>query len=428
MNSPYQNYLTLLKKAGEVMKITAEQMEALNEPQNTIEKQLEITLENGEEVSYPAYRCQFNNARGPFKGGIRFHPEADINEVKALAALMAIKCACVDIPMGGGKGGVQCNPKELTEKDLENVARTFIRAMHEHLGVDKDIPAPDVYTNPQIMGYMLDEFEKIKGRNEPGVITGKPVALGGSLGRGSATAQGGVYVLEEYVKMKGWDRKDIKVAVQGFGNAGYNAACLLHALNYKIVAVSDSRGGLYSDVGLDPHAVFKAKQDKGAVKGLYCEGSVCDVSRLTNDSVRVISNEELLECECDILIPAALDNQIHSKNAKNIKAKVIVELANGPTTPDADIVLEKNGVDVLPDVLANAGGVTVSYFEWVQNRMQYYWTASEVQNKLKPIMVEAFHQVNNVKNNKKTSYRSAAFVVSIERILTAMKLRGRISL
>jgi glutamate dehydrogenase/leucine dehydrogenase len=427
MNSPYANYLMLLKKAGEVMDMTAEQLEALNEPQNMIEKQLEVMLESGKKAIYPAYRCQFNNARGPFKGGIRFHPDADVQEVKALAALMAIKCACVNIPLGGGKGGVQCNPKKLTEKDLESVSRAFIQAMHEHLGVDKDIPAPDVYTNPQIMGYMLDEFEKIKGGNEPGVITGKPIPLGGSLGRGSATAQGGVYIIEEYVKMKGWDKKDIKIAIQGFGNAGYHAACLLHALDYKIVAVSDSRGGLYSETGLDPHAVHKAKREKGAVKGLYCEGSVCDISRLTNDNVKVISNEELLECECDILIPAALDNQIHSDNAANIQAKVIVELANGPTTHRADAILEQNGVDVLPDVLANAGGVTVSYFEWVQNRMQYYWTASEVQNKLKPIMVNAFHQINNVKNNKDTSYRSASFVVAIERILTAMKLRGRIS-
>jgi len=422
MPNPFENYLINLKKAGDILE---KDISVLETPQNIIERTISIGMDDGSTKDFPVYRVQFNNARGPFKGGIRFHPEADINEVKALAALMAIKCATVNIPLGGGKGGVQCNPKELSNGEIEKISRAWVGEMADYIGPDQDIPAPDVYTNPQIMGYMLDEYEKIKGKSLPGVITGKPLELGGSLGRGAATAQGGVYVLDEYVSMKGINRRDLKVVIQGFGNAGYHVARILHGLGYKIVGLSDSKGGLYSEAGLDPHALYKTKSEKGSIRNMYCDGSVCDPQKLSQDQVKVITNEELLECECDILIPAALDNQIREDNAGNIKASIIVELANGPITPEADAILEQKDILVIPDVLANAGGVTVSYFEWVQNRMQYYWTEEEVLKKLKPIMVKNFHSVWEFRNMKNISLRQSCFVKAVERILVAMKLRGR---
>ena len=425
MSSPFQNYLTILQKSQKLFNISQDIIKKLESPQNIVKKTLTITKDDNSKAEFETYRVQFNNARGPYKGGIRFHPDANLDEVKALAALMAIKCAVVDIPLGGAKGGVMCNPKKLSQTELEAIARSFAREMKNDIGVDKDIPAPDVYTNPQIMSYIMDEYEKVHDKSQPGVITGKPLELGGSLGRGAATAQGGVFVLEEYIKLLGKNPHETKVAIQGFGNAGYHAARLLHALNYKIVAVSDSRGGLYSPIGLDPHVVYKAKQEKGEIRGLYCEGSVCDISRMSHDQVQVISNEELLELESDILIPAALDNQIRKDNAQKIQAHTILELANGPTTSEADEILFNNNIQVIPDVLANSGGVTVSYFEWVQNRMQYYWSESEVQEKLKNIMTKSFHHVHQIKMRKNISYRDASFGVAVERIAKAIELRGR---
>jgi glutamate dehydrogenase/leucine dehydrogenase len=338
---------------------------------------------------------------------------------------MAIKCAVVKIPLGGGKGGVKCNPKEMSAKEIEQVSRAWARAMADHIGVDKDIPAPDVYTNGQVMSYMLDEYEKIKGRSEPGVITGKPLVLGGSLGRAQATAQGGVYVLEELRHTLGKSAKDLKVAIQGFGNAGHHAAFLLQQLGYTIVALSDSKGGMYSKNGLDPHQLLRVKEEKGSINHMYCEGTVCDAKRLMQDQVKIITNEELLECECDVLIPAALDNQITDANADNIQAKIILELANGPVTPEADKKLEAKDVIVIPDVLANAGGVTVSYFEWVQNRMGYYWSEEEVLEKLKPIMVTAFRDIWTLSREKNVSIRDAAFMKAVQRIIRASEFRGK---
>ena len=425
-NTPFDNYLTNLHKAAKILKLSENEIHSLSQPMNSIEAPLVIKRDDGSTVSLPAYRIQFNNARGPFKGGIRFHPAADIDEVKALAALMAIKCAVVNIPLGGAKGGVQVDPKKLSSTEIEKISRAWATLMADHIGPDQDIPAPDVYTTPQIMAYILDEYEKIKGKSCPGVITGKPLELGGSRGRDTATAQGGVYVLDELVQMKGWVRKDLRVAVQGFGNAGYYVANILHSLGYKIVAVSDSKGGLYSEIGLNPQILYNAKMEKGSVHNLYCDESVCDEKKLENDKTKVITNEQLLECDCDILIPAALDNQIREDNAGKVKAKVILELANGPTTPEADVILNKNNVIVIPDVLANAGGVTVSYFEWVQNRMQYYWTKEEVFSKLKPIMVDSFNDVWRFSTENKISLRDAAFILAVQRINKAAKLRGRV--
>ncbi len=409
MPNPFENYIETLKKTAEKLGLDDSMVKKMSEPNKIIEKTIDITKDDGSNASFPAYRVQFNNARGPYKGGIRFHHEADIHEVKALAALMSIKCAVVGIPLGGGKGGVKVNPKELSEKEIEKVARGWARAMAEDIGVDQDIPAPDVYTNPQIMAYMLDEYEKTVGRSEPGVITGKPIALGGSQGRGTATAQGGVYVLLSLLKKLGKNANGLKVAVQGFGNAGYFAADILHKAGCTIVAVSDSRGGIYNEHGLNPEAVMSIKKETGSVTG--AEGTK-------------LTNEELLEVACDVLIPAALDNQITKDNAANIKASIILELANGPTTPEADSILAGQGVTLVPDVLANAGGVTVSYFEWVQNRQQFYWTEQEVLSRLQPIMENALEDVWGTAQKYNTTLREAAFISALNRIVEAMKLRG----
>lgn len=412
MNSPFDNYLQIIDSAQSVITLSPNVIDALKNPNNIAET--EISISTGK--TFNAYRVQFNNARGPYKGGIRFHPEADIEEVKALAALMAIKCAVVNIPLGGGKGGVQCNPKELTPEEIEEVSRSWVQVMSDIIGPDKDVPAPDVYTTPQIMGYMMDEFEKIQGRNAPGVITGKPLELGGSKGRDTATAQGGVFLLEDYIQQIDKAPEDITVAVQGFGNAGFHAARILHTLGYKIIAVSDSSSGLINEEGLDPMNLFDLKKKYGT----FSQISVEELG-----STRIITNEELLESTCEVLIPAALDRQIHERNAGNIKAKIILELANGPTTPDADAILEANGILVIPDVLANAGGVTVSYFEWVQNIQNYYWDAEEVHEKLRKQMIPAFHDILKFAKEHNISLRKSAFVSAIQRIAKALELRGK---
>lgn len=426
MNAPFQNYLENLDKAVSILGLSNEEADVLREPEKIIEKKIKVNFSKIGEKELNAYRVQFNNARGPYKGGIRFHEDADIDEVKALAAAMAIKCAVVDIPFGGAKGGVQFNPKLMSKDDIEKVSRAFIRAFASDIGVDKDIPAPDIYTNPTIMAIMLDEYEKVVGRNEPGVITGKPIELGGSAGRGNATAQGGAYVLQEFIDTIHPKKKDLTVAVQGFGNAGSNIAKILHYMGYTIVAVSDSKGGVYSSNGIDPEHAIKVKHEKDDLTHMYCEGTVCDLEKLERDNAKIIKNGDIIMTECDILIPAALDGVINKDNAKDVKAKIILELANGPTTPEADEILKDMGVVIIPDVLANAGGVTASYFEWVQNRTGFYWSEEEVQEKLKPIMVRAFTSVWKFAKEKDITLRDAAFALGVERIIKATKLRGRI--
>ncbi|KKR40617.1 MAG: Glutamate dehydrogenase [Parcubacteria group bacterium GW2011_GWB1_41_6] len=411
-NTPFQNYLKNLEKAAKILGLEEKYYQALKIPYRIIEKKIKIATDQGEEKEFNAYRVQFNNARGPYKGGIRFHPQADIEEVKALAAAMAIKTAVVNIPLGGAKGGVKINPKDFSETDIEKVARAWAREFSPYIGKDKDIPAPDIYTNPQIMAYMLDEFEKIVGHSEPGMITGKPLELGGSQGRNQATAQGGVYVLEELIKVLGLKLEGLKIVVQGFGNAGYYVAILLYNLGCKIIAVSDSQGGIFKADGLNPEEVNRTKMEQGSVINFQKQG------------IEKISNNEILELECDVLVPSALDNVIAKDNADKIKAKIVLELANGPTAPEADEVLFKKGLIVLPDVLANAGGVVVSYFEWVQNNSGFYWSEKEVLEKLQPIMVGAFKKVWNLSKEKNISLREAAFALAIGRIVKAMELRG----
>jgi glutamate dehydrogenase (NADP+) len=381
-------------------------------------------MDDGTQREVTGYRVQFNNARGPYKGGIRFHQDADLEEVKALAALMSVKTAVVNIPFGGAKGGIRIDPKKLSRTELQRMSRAYMHAIAKEIGPDTDIPAPDVNTNPQIMAWMRDEYEKITKGYAPAVITGKPMSYGGSRGRDRATARGGFFILKELAKIEAVDLSEMRVAVQGFGNAGAEIATFLHNAGAIVVAVSDSQGGIYSPVGLDPLRIQKYKKKTGSVRGQYCEGSVCDIERLKMDETQVISNEDLLTIDCDILIPAALDNVMTEKNAKDVKAKIILELANGPVSPEADKILRENGVIIVPDVLANAGGVTVSYFEWVQGRSGDQWTAEKVDQELHRIILQAFDDVRSEAKRNSLSLRQAAFDIALRRIVEAMKVRG----
>lgn len=426
-STPYARFKSTLEDVLSALKASSEERALFSEPQHIHKTDLRITRDDGTETSFPAFRVQFNNARGPYKGGIRYHPLADEDEVKALAALMAIKTAVVNIPFGGAKGGVQCNPKELSAKELQQVSRAYVRAMLKHVGADIDCPAPDVNTNPAIMAWMRDEYEKETRTYSPAMITGKPLSYGGSLGRDTATARGGFFILQEMMDREALDPEELTVAIQGFGNAGAHMAHFLHNAGYTVVAVSDSQGGIYSPEGIDPVRIEKYKRKTGQVAGEYCTGSVCDTERMKLDGVRHVSNEELLTLPCDVLIPAALDNVITGKNAAEIKARYILELANGPTTPEADAVFAKKGVTVIPDVLANAGGVTVSYFEWTQGRSGEQWTAEQVDSELKRIILDAYKAVRREARRRDMTYRQAAFAVGIKRMLDAMRVRGWVS-
>lgn len=370
-----------------------------------------LKMDNGTVRVLRGYRVQYNNARGPCKGGLRWHPDETIDTVRALAAWMTWKTSMMDIPLGGGKGGVTVDPKALSEAEKERLARAYIRCVAGEIGTFKDVPAPDVYTTPQIMAWMMDEYETIMRMNYPSVITGKPIPLGGSQGRGDATARGGVYCLREAAKAIGMKTQGATVAIQGFGNAGQFAATIgAEILGLKVIAASDSQGGVINESGIDPEALVKHKLKTGKVGGF--------------PGTKPISNEQLLELKVDVLIPAALENVINSKNAKNIKAKISVELANGPTTPDADEELYKNGIMVLPDFLANAGGVTVSYFEQVQGTYNYYWPLEDIHKQLDAHMTKAFRDVYEMSKKEKVHMRAAAYLVAVKRVADAMKLRG----
>ena len=422
--TPYARFQKNLEDAMEFLALPPAERKLFREPQHAHQKKISLKLESGKTLSLPAFRVQYSNARGPYKGGIRFHPLADEDEVKALAALMAIKTAVVDIPFGGAKGGVQCDPKSLSRRELQQLSRAYVRGFLEHLGPDIDCPAPDVNTTPDIMAWMRDEYEKATSSYSPAMITGKPLAYGGSRGRDTATARGGFFILQEMMEGEALDAKNTRVVIQGFGNAGAAMAHFLHDAGYTIVAVSDSHGGIYSEEGIDPVRIEKYKQKTGSVAGEYCKGSVCDIEKMKMDNVRHVSNEQLLELPCDILIPAALDNVITEKNASKIKATYILELANGPTAPEADVILEKRRIRVIPDVLANAGGVTVSYFEWTQGRSGEQWTDGQVDRDLKRIILDAYKAVRREVHREKVSYRKAAFLVGVKRIVDAMRARG----
>lgn len=420
----FDQYKARLNEAADILSLSPEAVRDLETPDRILEKTLSVSL-GGVPSELPAYRVQFSNARGPYKGGIRFHPAADLDEVKALAAMMAIKCAVVDIPMGGGKGGVTFNPKAVSKEDVLEVSRAWARAFSDDIGPDKDIPAPDVYTNSEIMAVMLDEYEKTKGAEAPATFTGKPLDKGGIEGRDQATAMGGVYVLEAYVAEKGWKASDLKVAVHGFGNAGATAAELLHARGYKIVGLADSKGAVMSGKGLDPNVFQKVKQENKSVKEMYCNGTVCDEGLLERDSVVVGDPNAVLTMDADILIPAALDGVITAEVARAMRAKVVLELANGPTVAEADAILEERGIDVIPDVLANAGGVTVSYFEWEQNLKGTNYKRDEVNARLKDVMSKAWNDVSAFAKKHGITFRKASFVLAVERIVAAKKNKNK---
>lgn len=414
----YKNALNLVSLGAKHLKLTDCQIKILKHPQRILHKQLIIKKDNGQKAVFEAYRVQYNNSRGPFKGGIRYHPQVDLNEVKALSLLMAIKCAVVSIPFGGGKGGIKLDPKQLSENELEKLSRAWVRAFYKYLGPNKDVPAPDVYTNETIMAWMLDEYEKLVGKKSPAFITGKPIALGGSLGRDTATAQGAFYVLQTAMKKIKFAKKNPTVVIQGFGNAGYHISQLLAKAGYKIIAASDSMGGILDlkNGGMEPEHLMDTKRQKGLGCGCYCLGTVCDCQNYSK-----ITNQKLLETECDVLVLAALENQITLENADKIKAKAILEIANGPVTIEADAILNQKKILVIPDILANAGGVTVSYFEWLQNLKRQKWTKDKVFSQLKIKMIKSVNEVIKTADTYNTSLRIAAFILAIDRIIKAKK-------
>ena len=409
--SVFANALKQLKQAASYAKIPSAIIEQLKKPERILQFSFPVTMDNSEVRVFEGYRVQYSSARGPYKGGLRYHPQTNLDEVKALAFWMAVKCAVVGIPLGGGKGGITVDPKKLSEAELEKLTRAFTRKLAPFIGPEQDVPAPDVNTTPQIMAWVRDEYERVVGKKVPGVVTGKPLNFGGSKGRTPATAQGGMYVLEELIGKLKLKPKQVSVAVQGMGNVGGIMAQLLHQAGYHVVAMSDSKGGIYNPKGLDVPAVERFKKQTGSLKNF--------------PGAKPVTNAQLLELPVTILIPAALENQITGKNAGRIKAKVVFELANGPTTPEADVKLAKRKVIVVPDVLANAGGVTVSYFELVQNIQQYYWNEGEVIAKLKPIMVTAFRQIWQRAEQLKVPLRTAAYVIALERIGQAIEARGK---
>jgi glutamate dehydrogenase (NAD(P)+) len=400
-----------LDTAAEKLGLDPTVHELLRWPMHEIKVTLPVKMDDGDTKIFHAFRIQYNTARGPAKGGIRWHPDETIDTVRALAAWMTWKTSVVDIPLGGGKGGVVCNPKEFSEGEKERLARAYIRAIARSLGVARDVPAPDVYTTPQIMAWMMDEYETIVGEAHPGVITGKPISLGGSQGRGDATARGGIYVTREAAKNLGIDLRGQGMAVQGFGNAGQYAALLgEEILGLRLVAASDSKSGVYNDRGMDSRALVDYKLRNGSLKGF--------------PDAAEISNRELLELQVTVLFPAALENVITKDNAAKLRCTISCELANGPTTPEADEILYDKGIVVLPDFLANAGGVTVSYFEQVQNTYNYYWELGEVHRRLDEKMTRAFASVYEMSQREKINMRQAAYLVAVARVAEACRLRG----
>jgi glutamate dehydrogenase/leucine dehydrogenase len=414
--NPWENALKQLDKAAKVLKLDPGLHQILATPKRVLEVQLPVRMDDGSIKVFMGWRVQHNDARGPFKGGIRYHPNTNADEVKALAMWMTWKTAVVDIPYGGAKGGVRVDPTKLSKAELERLTRRYAYAITPIIGVDIDIPAPDVNTNPQIMAWIMDTYSMIKGYPEPGVITGKPLEIGGSEGREEATARGLQYVTEEVMRVMKIDPKKVKVAVQGYGRVGSFVAKFMHELGMKVVAVSDITGAIYNPDGLDPDKVLEHLRRTGAIPDF--PGST------TLDKDPVKANEKLLELDVDILIPAAVENVITDKNADNIKAKLIVEAANGPTTPEADNILYERGVVVVPDILANAGGVTVSYFEWVQNRTREYWDIDTVRMKLRANMTKAFRDVYEMHKELKVDMRTAALCLAVKRVAKAIELRG----
>ena len=397
--------------AADLLNLDSGLRAVLREPVRELHVTLPVRMDDGCVRTFKAFRVQYNDARGPSKGGIRFHPDETVDTVRALAAWMTWKTAVMDLPLGGGKGGIICNPKTLSERELERLSRAYVNAIAWIIGPERDIPAPDVYTTPQIMGWMMDEFSKHRGYTTPGVITGKPMTLWGSLGRDDATARGAMYAIREAAKVVGVDLSKARVAIQGFGNAGtFGMALAQQMFGCKVVAVSDSRGGIYNPGGLDYREVHAFKDATGSVVGF--------------PGAQSISNADILEVDAEILIPAALENQITAQNAGRVRAKIVAEEANGPTIPEADDILFARGVFVIPDFLCNAGGVTVSYFEWVQNQRGMPWELEEVHKRLDRKMTRAFNETLEASRRYKVDMRKGAYCVAVGRVAEAVRARG----
>lgn len=405
MNNPFQNAMSQLDKVAKIKNFNNEFIARFHKPDRDIRISIPVKMDDQSLKIFEGYRVEYNNTLGPYKGGIRYHHDTEINEVKALAFWMTIKCAVAGIPMGGGKGGITVNPKELSKNELEKLSRLWVQKLSDILGPHKDVPAPDVNTTPEIMAWMSDEFEKITGDKTRATFTGKPIDKGGSEGRGPATGLGGFYVFDSLRAQLELPEK-CKVVVQGFGNVGNNAAQIFTEHGHTVIAISDSKGGVYNENGLDIKKLTEYKKTTNSLSGF--------------ENSKNITNEELLELECDLLIPAAFENVITEKNVSNIKAKVILELANGPITPEADEILFQKNISVIPDVLANSGGVTVSYFEWDQNLKNEHWSEKEVLNKLLPLMNDAAQKVFEKAKESKTYLRMGAFILALERIQEKM--------
>jgi len=388
---------------------TEEMYELLKEPIRMLTVRIPVRMDDGSIRVFTGYRAQHNDAVGPTKGGVRFHPEVDEEEVKALSMWMSLKCGIVDLPYGGGKGGIICDPRTMSFTELEKLSRGYVRAISQIVGPTKDIPAPDVYTNSQIMAWMMDEYSRLRENDSPGFITGKPIVLGGSQGREKATAQGVTICIDQAAKKRGIEIKGARVVIQGFGNAGSFLAKFMHDAGAKVIAISDAQGALHDPAGLDIDYLLDRRDSFGTVTTLF---------------ENTISNKELLELECDILVPAAISNQITEENVYDIKASIVVEAANGPTTFEATRILSERGILLVPDVLASAGGVTVSYFEWVQNNQGYYWTEEEVNEKLHAKLVEAFNNVYETSQNRRVNMRLAAYMVGARKMAEASRFRG----
>ncbi|HEV8595186.1 MAG TPA: Glu/Leu/Phe/Val dehydrogenase [Thermoplasmata archaeon] len=409
--NPFEIAQEQVDRAGKRLKLDPGLLAILKHPKRELTVNFPVKMDDGSVKIFTGYRVQYNDARGPFKGGIRYHWNVSLDEVRALSCWMTWKCAVMDIPYGGAKGGIICNPKEMSKDELERMTRRYASEISIIIGPMKDIPAPDVYTDAQTMAWIMDTLSMNAGFAVPATVTGKPLSIGGSLGRDEATARGAMYATREACKKLKLSPKGATVAVQGFGNAGYHFARLMQdEMGARIVAVSDSKGGIYSEKGFDPKRVQAHKQKTGSVVGF--------------PGTKKISNEDLLELAVDILAPSALENQITSENAPRIKAKISTECANGPTTPEADDLLYKKGVLVIPDILANGGGVTVSYFEWVQDLANFFWTKKEVDEKLEGIMTRAFAAVWAMHEEKKVDMRQAAYMVAINRVVEAYRWRG----
>ncbi len=418
-NQMFKEASSRLDKAFDFADINQEAIERLKYPKAELTVSLPIRKDDGSLEIFTGYRVHHNDARGPTKGGVRFHPNVSMDEIKTLSFWMTIKCAVVGIPFGGAKGGVTLDPKNLSRLEIERLSRCYIDRIANFIGPDVDILAPDVYTNPMIMGWMMDEYSKITRQYSPAVVTGKPIPLGGSMGREDATGRGGYYCIQELAKKKNWQPKEMRVAIQGFGNAGQHIAQLLYEDGYKIVAISDSQGGIYSSEGFDVPTIIQVKNTTRQIQAVYCKNTVCEFVEATK-----ITNQELLELDIELLIPAALENQITKENAAQIKAPWIVEIANGPITVEAEAILAEKNISVVPDVLANAGGVLVSYFEWVQNKTGLYWTVEQVQLRMHEIMTREFLNVYQLMESQNIDMRNAAYIQALNRYAQAVIVQG----